>query len=66
MRLDIRTPIGFMFGIFGLLLVGYGLATRGSAIYERSLGYNINLEWGAVLLVFGGVMLWLARRSRKA
>lgn len=63
MGLDIRTPIGLMFGIFGLLLAGYGLSTRGSSIYERSLGLNINLEWGAVLLVFGLVMLWLGRKS---
>ena len=66
MGLDIRTPIGLMFAIFGLLLAGYGLVTSGSPIYERSLGFNINLEWGAVLLVFGGVMLWLGRRSRGA
>jgi hypothetical protein len=64
MGLDIRTPIGLMFAIFGLLLAGYGLVTSGSPIYERSLGFNVNLEWGAVLLVFGGVMLWLGRRSR--
>ena len=63
MGLDIRTPIGLMFAIFGLLLAGYGLATSGSPIYERSLGYNVNLEWGAVLLVFGCVMLWLGRGS---
>ncbi len=65
MGLDIRTPIGLMFGIFGLLLAGYGLLTSGSAIYERSLGLNINLEWGAVLVVFGGVMLWLGVRGGK-
>jgi hypothetical protein len=63
MGLDIRTPIGLMFSIFGLLLTGYGLVTRGSSIYERSLGYNVNLEWGAVLLVFGGVMLWLGSKG---
>ena len=66
MGLDIRTPIGLMFGIFGLLLTGYGLATNGSPISGgRSLGRNtFNLGWGAVLLVFGGVMLWLGRRPR--
>jgi hypothetical protein len=32
--------------------------------FQRSLGNNINLEWGVVLLVFGGVMLWLGRFRR--
>ena len=65
MGLDIRTPIGLMFSIFGVLLVGYGLLTRGSEIYARSGGTNINLDWGFVLLVFGGVMLWLGRKGGK-
>jgi hypothetical protein len=63
MGLDIRTPIGLMFSIFGLLLTGYGLVTRGSDVYQRSLGYNVNLEWGVVLLVFGLVMLYLGRKG---
>jgi len=66
MGLDIRTPIGLMFSIFGVLLAGYGLVTRGSEIYQRSLGYNINLEWGVVLLVFGVVMLYLGRKGGKS
>jgi len=63
MGLDIRTPIGLMFSIFGALLAGYGLLTRGSEIYARSGGDNINLVWGLVLLVFGGAMLWLGRKG---
>lgn len=62
MGLDIRTPIGLMFTILGGLLVGYGLFTRGSAIYQRSLGINVNIAWGAVLLAFGLGMLWLGRK----
>lgn len=62
MGLDIRTPIGLMFTLFGALLVGYGVLTTGSDIYERSLGLNINLAWGSVLLAFGCVMLWLGRK----
>jgi hypothetical protein len=54
-----------MFGIFGLVLCGWGLVTRGSDIYQRSLGYNVNLEWGLVLLVFGAVMLYFGQRGRK-
>ncbi|MFN8091834.1 MAG: hypothetical protein U0599_06350 [Vicinamibacteria bacterium] len=66
MGLDIRTPIGLMFSIFGVLLTGYGFVTRGSDVYQRSLGYNINLEWGVVLLVFGVVMLYLGRKGGKS
>jgi hypothetical protein len=63
MGLDIRTPIGVMFGVFGLLLTGYGLMTNGSPIYQRSLGINVNLYWGILLLVFGVVMFWLGRKQ---
>jgi len=63
MGLDIRTPIGLMFAIIGALLVAYGLGTAGSVMYARSLGLNVNLVWGAVLLVFGGTMLYLGRRG---
>ncbi len=62
MGLDIRTPIGLMFALLGALLVGYGLLTAGSDIYQRSLGMNVNLVWGVVLLAFGGAMIWLGRK----
>ena len=51
-----------MFSFYGVVLVGYGLVTKGSEIYKRSLDININLTWGLVLLVFGAAMLWLARK----
>ncbi len=62
MGLDIRMPIGLMFSVFGLLLTIFG-ALSDRAIYDKSLGININVTWGIVLLVFGAVMLLLARRS---
>jgi hypothetical protein len=62
MKLDLRLPIGLMFSIIGALLVVFGLASD-PAIYERSLGINVNLWWGVVLLLFGLVMLWLVRRE---
>ncbi len=61
MGLDIRLPIGLMFSILGVMLTGYGLLGDKS-IYQRSLGININLWWGIVLLVFGLVMLLMGRR----
>ncbi len=62
MRLDLRLPIGLMFTIVGVLLTGFGLVSD-EAIYERSLGINVNLWWGLVLLAFGVVMLGLAMRG---
>jgi len=65
MGLDIRIPIGLMFGVIGLMLVVYGAMTGGGAVYQRSLGINVNLWWGALLCVFSAVMLWLGRRGFK-
>lgn len=64
MGLDIRTPIGALFAILGVLLVGFGLLSDPS-IYQRSLGINVNLYWGGVLLAFGALMLWLGRGGSK-
>jgi hypothetical protein len=61
MNLDLRRPLGAMFTLLGLLLAVYGVVSARD-IYERSFGMNVNLIWGAVLLVFGGCMLWLGRR----
>ena len=63
MKLDLRLPIGLMFSIIGVLLTVYG-AISDPAIYQRSLGINVNLWWGLVLVVFGLAMLWLVRRGR--
>jgi uncharacterized membrane protein len=65
MGLDIRYPIGLMFGIIGLVMVVYGLLTASDPMYQRSLGVNVNVWWGAVLLVFGGLMLFFARKGTK-
>jgi drug/metabolite transporter (DMT)-like permease len=65
MGLDLRFPIGLMFSLLGLLLAAYGLATGSDAdIYRRSLDYNINLIWGAVLCIFGALMLGFALRAK--
>lgn len=62
MGLDIRWPIGLMFTLIGVLLAVFGLA-KGSE--SMSLGININLIWGAVLLVFGVLMLLGAIKGKK-
>lgn len=62
MRLDIRLPIGAMFAVLGALLTIFGLVAD-KAIYARSLGINVNLWWGLVMLAFGAFMLFLGRRE---
>jgi hypothetical protein len=64
MGLDLRVPIGLMFGIMGLLLTGYGLLGDKS-IYARSLGVNVNLVWGVVLIVFAALMIGLAKLAAR-
>lgn len=62
MRLDIRWPLGLLFSSLGVLLAGFGALSE-KGIYQRSLGLNVNLDWGTVLLVFGIVMMLLGRRG---
>jgi hypothetical protein len=64
MRLDLRLPIGLMFTIIGAMLTLFGLGSD-EAIYARSLGINVNLRWGLVLLGFGIAMLTLSVRGRR-
>jgi hypothetical protein len=64
MHLDIRLPMGMLFSILGVLITGYGVVAD-RAIYEKSLGYNVNLVWGIVLLAFGIIMLMLGRRGTR-
>jgi hypothetical protein len=65
MRLDVRFPIGGLFSIVGAILTVYGIVSD-PAMYEKSLGINVNLWWGLVLLAFGLVMLGLAFRAERA
>jgi multisubunit Na+/H+ antiporter MnhG subunit len=64
MKFDLRLPIGILFSIYGLLLAIYGLLGNKEQ-YTRSLGMNVNLTWGIVMLIFGGLMLFFARRGTK-
>jgi hypothetical protein len=65
MGLDIRIPLGLIFLITGGIMSLYGLITRGNvAMYERSMGLNLNLGWGLVMFVFGLVMFLVGRRQK--
>ena len=62
MGLDIRLPIGMLFTIFGIMLIFFGLFSN-PALYAQSLGINVNLNWGVVLLIFGAIMFFLGARA---
>jgi hypothetical protein len=69
--LDLRLPIGGLLSGLGLLLAGYGMATRGDRLlYAASGGSNINLLWGVVMLGCGlaalTLSLWSRRRGARA
>ena len=62
---DIRIPIGLMFSILGVLITVFGFTTiSDSEMYVKSLGINVNLIMGIIMLIFGLVMLFFARRKK--
>jgi len=62
MGLDIRLPIGMLFTIFGIMLIAFGVFSN-PALYVQSLGINVNLNWGVILLIFGLIMLFFGARA---
>ena len=65
-RFDIRIPIGGLFLLLGGVLTAYGIATRSDTqLYARSDNIAINLWWGLVMLVFGGLMLYFGRKAKE-
>jgi len=65
MGIDIRLPLGILFLLLGSILVIYGLVGDAS-LYQQSLGINVNLYWGVVLVAFGALMFALSRRAARA
>ncbi len=57
--LDLKLPIGWLLSAYGLLLTVYGLLTK-KEMYSISLGINLNLAWGILMLVIGGGFLLVA------
>ena len=56
MQLDLRYPIGLLLVIYGVILVLQGAIAR-----AHVLGLNVNLYWGAVMIVCGAGALYFAR-----
>ena len=65
-QLDVRLPMGLLFLTLGLILVGYGLMADPAIYVKHSLGQNVNLTWGVIFALFGGLMLWLKSRSKES
>jgi hypothetical protein len=61
---DLRGPLGWLFATLGVLLVIAGLRATPSTD-ARSLGINVNLIWGVVMVAFALLCLWLARREAR-
>lgn len=58
MHLDVRYPIGLLLTLYGVILAIHGLITRAMV-----LGLNVNLYWGAVMVICGLGALYLAHRK---
>ncbi len=66
MDMDIRIPIGLLFIILGVILAFFGVFTMNDTeLYARSLGRNINLWTGILMLIFGLPMLLVPMMSRR-
>ncbi len=65
--LDLKLPIGWLLSAYGVLLTVYGLLTK-KEMYAISLGLNLNLAWGILMMAIGGAFLLTAflKRNRKA
>jgi hypothetical protein len=64
MGLDVRLPLGLLFLAIGMLLACFGLATKGSDIYAKSMGVNLNLIWGSILMILGLLAAWLGQKPK--
>ncbi|XDD47029.1 hypothetical protein AB3N60_02780 [Leptospira sp. WS39.C2] len=51
--ISLASILAILFLILGSILFGYGFATQGDPMYTKSLGWNLNLIWGAVVFTVG-------------
>jgi len=60
--LDLRLPAGLFFAAVGLILTVMGVMDPANLAPLTPV--NVNLYTGVAMLVFGGFLLFLARRSK--
>jgi uncharacterized membrane protein len=58
---DLRLPAGLFFSGLGVILCALGLLDP--SLRAPLTTANVNLYSGLVMIGFGGVMLWLAKRA---
>ncbi len=59
--LDVRKPIGWLFTIYGVMLIGWGMIQPQITHVEgHTIDFNLNLIWGSLMLAFGILMNALA------
>ena len=58
--MDLRKPSGLYFVLTGLIVAFLGLTDVSRPALTDA---NVNLYAGLVMLVFGGTLLWLSRRT---
>lgn len=59
---DLRLPTGVFFALIGVVLLAYAVIVPARAPLDADV--NVNLWSGLSLVVFGGCLLWLSRRTR--
>jgi hypothetical protein len=64
MGLDVRLPLGLLFLVIGALLAFYGFSTMDSNLYAKSMGVNLNVIWGSIMMVLGLVGAWVGRKPK--
>jgi uncharacterized membrane protein YeiB len=61
---DLKIPLGSLLGFYGLILVAYGIFGP-TNLYSKSLGINVNLTWGIVMVGVGLAFLSFAHFDNK-
>ena len=58
--MDLRVPSGWFFLLLGVILLGVSLTAPTAPLTD----VNVNLYTGLCMGLFGGILLWLARKRQ--
>ena len=58
--MDLRIPSGWFFLLLGLILLGVSFTGPTAPLTDA----NVNLYTGLCMGLFGGILLWLARKRQ--